>query len=57
MRFSNLGMKTRVLVFFEEGEDVPQMIRYKKQNYNKLQVARLRPSEREIYESAYIYER
>jgi hypothetical protein len=57
MRFSSTGMKTRVLVFFDEGEDIPAIIRYKKLNYTKLMKARMRKSERELYADAYIYER
>jgi len=57
MRFSSTGMKTRVLVFFDEDEDIPAIIRYKKLNYTKLMKARMRKSERELYADAYIYER
>lgn len=57
MRFSSLGMMHKVLVFFEEGEDPPATIRYKKTTYVKTTKARMRASEREIYTEAYIYQR
>ena len=57
MRFSALGMTTRVLVFFDEGEEVPFFLRYKKMTYRKMVKARMKKSEREIYAEAYIYER
>lgn len=57
MRFVSMGMKKRVLVFFDEGEEAPQFLTYRKSTFRQMVKADMRPSEKEKYAEAYIYER
>lgn len=52
-----MGMKKRVLVFFDEGEEAPQFLTYRKSTFRQMVKADMRPSEKEKYAEAYIYER
>jgi hypothetical protein len=56
MKIVNTGISRRVLVFFDEGEEAPNLIRYRKLTWRRRVKAPMRPSERKMYAEAHIYE-